>query len=469
MALRFYNSLTRRAEPLESLVPGRVKLYACGPTVYRFAHLGNLRTFLLADLLVRLLRFEGYRVRFVMNITDVGHMTGELTGEGEDKLLLAAREERKDPLDIAAFYTQAFLEDSRRLNFVEPDVRPRASQHIPQMIEVTERLLQAGMAYERDGMIYYDVSRFSEYGKLSGNTLDRLRAGHRAEIDPTKDDPADFLLWRRAGERRLMKWDSPWGEGFPGWHVECTAMNLEHLGEAIDIHVGGVDLQFPHHENEIAQTEALTGRPLARCWLHGEHLMAEGRRMSKSAGNYYTLRDLLERGVEPLAFRLLCLQSHYRSRLNFTWDSVAAAERGLERLYARAQAWQQASGGPAAELSPASREVEAAFRECVADDLDTAQALSVLWEAVDSDLDPTQELALVGRLDEVLGLGLLERAAWAADLPQEVQALVEEREQARSVKDYQSSDAIRQRLGEMGYEVLDTPGGTRVLPKAKSR
>lgn len=310
--VRLYNSLTRRTEPLQPLQPGRVSVYTCGSTVYNYAHIGNLRTYLFGDLLHRTLEYTGYEVRYVKNITDVGHMRGDDHDslEGDDRIQLAAETEGKTPSQIADFYTDAWLEDEALLNILPADVMPKATDHIPEMIALTEQLIGNGLAYDVDGTIYFDVSSFPSYGQLSGQKVDEMRAGHRVEVESDKRDPADFALWKRAREHRLMKWPSPWGDGFPGWHIECSAMSIKHLGERFDIHTGGIDLKFPHHEDEIAQSEGVLGHPVVSVWMHGEFLTLADAKMAKSAGNIIRVGELPAKGYEPLAFRYLSLTAH---------------------------------------------------------------------------------------------------------------------------------------------------------------
>src|SRR5919197_1648046 len=336
---------------------------------------------MLADLVRRALEAEGVQVVQVQNITDVGHLTNERFDRGEDRMLVTARLEHKTPEEIAEHYTQSYLADAAAINLRPARPYPRASDYVPRMIELTGRLLGCGPAYEVEGNVYFAVESFPGYGKLSRNSLDQLRAGHRQEgVDPRKRHHADFTLWKAAGPGRIVKWDSPWGEGYPGWHIECSAMSLGELGEHIDVHTGGVDNVFPHHEDEIAQSEAVVGHRVVRTWAHGEHLLTEGRKMAKSAGNFYDLRDLEARGHSPQALRLLFLQAHYSSQMNFTWDALAAAERSLERRRARVAAW-AADPGPAAGPGPApTADHERRFWAAVEDDLDTPRALAVLAE-----------------------------------------------------------------------------------------
>ena len=330
--VRLYNTLTRELDEVRPVQPGHVTMYTCGPTVYRYMHLGNLRSAMLADLIRRALEFEGDTVTQVMNITDVGHMTDESSPEAVDKMLLAMEDEGLEPLQIAEKYTRAALDDADAVGIRRPDLLPKATEHIPEMIALTERLIERGHAYVVDsGSVYYDVTSFPGYGKLSGNTLDNLKAGHRdLETDPRKRHDADFALWKSAGPGRLMKWPSPWGEGFPGWHVECSAMSMKYLGDRFDIHTGGTDLRFPHHEDEIAQSEGAVGHQVISIWVHGGHLRLAGQKIAKSTGNVVRVPELVERGLDPLAFRWLTFQTRYRSEMDFTWDAMEDADRRVE-------------------------------------------------------------------------------------------------------------------------------------------
>ena len=450
------NTLTRAKEPLRPHTPGTVTMYTCGPTVYRYAHIGNLRTFLVADLVRRALEADGLAVRQVQNITDVGHMTNEEFDRGEDRMLVSARLEDKSPAEIAAHYTEAFLADAAAFNLQPAAAYPRASDYVPQMEELVARLLEGGHAYQVDGNVYFAVESFPGYGRLSGNTLERLRAGHRQEEpDPRKRHHADFALWKAAGPGRLVKWSSPWGDGYPGWHIECSAMSLATLGEHIDVHTGGEDNVFPHHEDEIAQSEAVVGHQVVTTWVHGRHLLTEDFKMSKSRGNFLSLRELTERGRGPLAARLLFLQARYRSPLNFTWDAVAGAERTLERLRSRVAAWARDPGGD----GPATGAYEARFWAAVHDDLDTPTALAVLHELEgDESLAPVARLAAVRSFDRFLGLDLDAEVGRA--LPAGAEALIAEREAARAARDFAAADHLRDRLAALGVEVTDTRTGT---------
>jgi cysteinyl-tRNA synthetase len=457
--MRLHNSLTRRTEPLVPLEPGRVGIYTCGSTVYKYAHIGNLRTYLFGDLLHRTLEYLGYEVHYVKNITDVGHMRDDQLDaiEGEDKIELAAETEGKSPAEIAEFYTHAWLEDEALLNILPADVMPRATDHIAEMISLTERLVASGLAYEVDGTIYFDVSEFPGYGKLSGQRVEETHAGHRVEVEHDKHDHADFALWKRAGARRLMKWPSPWGDGFPGWHIECSAMSLKHLGERFDVHTGGIDLKFPHHEDEIAQSEGALGHPVVSIWLHGEFLTMEAAKMAKSAGNIIRVADLPGLGYEPLVFRYLALTAHYRSKLDFTDDAMHAAASGLARL-------RRAVSSAPSEPSDLSAEPMAGYRahfsDAVADDLGTPRALAIAHEVASAaDLSDAQRRALLLDFDRVLGLSLDLPVPEEAPLPERAAELLERRAAARAARDFAASDALRDELAALGVEVRDTPDG----------
>jgi cysteinyl-tRNA synthetase len=461
--MRLYDSLTRELHEVEPVDGRTVKIYSCGPTVYRYIHIGNMRSFMLGDLIRRALRFEGKDVRWVMNITDVGHMTDEVSDAGRDKMELAEADEGLSAAEIAEKYTQAFLSDADLVGIERADLYPRATEHIPEMIEVIEKLLQRGHAYEVDGTVYYDVTTFPGYGKLSGNTLEQLRAGHRQElaVDPNKRHPEDFALWKKAGPGRALKWPSPWGEGYPGWHIECSAMSMKHLGERFDIHTGGNDNKFPHHEDEIAQSEAAVGHPVVTTWVHGGFLQMGGQKMAKSARNIKRVTDLVEQGIDPLAYRLLTFGTRYRSEMDFSWEALEGSNRRLAELRRRVAEW----GPPAASLSEGALAFDRRFREAVADDLDMPRALVVLNELVGSDVAPGEKVALLTTWDAVLGLDLGRDARERWEPTDEMRKLVEERDRARSAKDYATSDRIRERLQDMGLEVMDTPDGTKVRPR----
>ena len=455
---QLYNTLTRSKEAFSPAEPNRVGIYSCGPTVYREVHIGNLRTYLLADWLRRALESRGNQVTHVKNITDVGHMRQELLDRGEDKVIAAAIAAGKTPQEIAEEYTQSFHRDEAALGIKPASVYPRATDHIPQMIEMTKRLEDAGLAYEVDGNVYFSVDRFPGYGQLSGNIGDALLEGVRAEVDPNKRDPRDFALWKAAEPGRVMSWPSPWGEGFPGWHIECSAMSTFHLGERFDIHTGGVDNIFPHHEDERAQSEGTLGHQVVQYWVHGQHLLVDGLKMAKSTGNVYTLPDLQARGFDPLAFRYLCATVHYRKRLNFTFNSLRAATVGLNRLRQEAFLAASTSEGNA---DGSGERWQAAFWEALDDDLHIPRALAVVWELVRAETPPSTKASLLRSFDETLGLDLF---APPTEVPDAVRISVEERQQLRSEKAFSDADELRERVAAAGFQVRDTLGAPAVLP-----
>jgi cysteinyl-tRNA synthetase len=446
--VHLYNTLTRRKEELRPVAEGIVRMYSCGPTVYRYAHVGNLRTFMLPDLLRRSLEYLGYRTEQVMNITDVGHLTDDTFDRGEDKMLVAARLEKKSPEEISAAYTESFLEDVDRLNIRRADHYPRATDHIAGMIELIERLVAKGHAYEVGGTVYYDIASFPAYGRLSRNTIDKLMAGARGEPDPRKRHPGDFTLWKAAGEHRLQVWPSPWGPGFPGWHIECSAMSMSILGERFDVHTGGADNVFPHHEAEIAQSEGVTGHRVVGLWMHGGLLMLSGARMAKSAGNFFRITELEERGFDPLAYRYLALQAKYRAPLNFSTEGLAGADRALRALRDRVAEWRGEG-----EVDHA---FDSRFRAAIADDLDLPAAMALVAELGRSPLAAATKAATLLAWDRVLGLDL-DRAPGERALPDGAAELIAERERARAAKDFARSDALREQLKSMGVDVSDRP------------
>jgi cysteinyl-tRNA synthetase len=460
--MRLYDSLTREVHEIVPVDGRAVKIYSCGPTVYRYIHIGNMRSFMLGDLIRRVLRFEGREVRWIMNITDVGHMTDDVTDTGRDKMELAEADEGLSAKEVAEKYTAAFLEDADLVGIERADLYPLATQHIDEMIALIERLIEKGHAYEVDGTVYYDVTTFPTYGKLSGNTLDQLRAGHRQEVavDPLKRHPEDFALWKRAGPNRQLRWPSPWGDGYPGWHIECSAMSMKHLGERFDIHTGGNDNKFPHHEDEIAQSEGAVGHQVVSVWVHGGFLQMGGQKMAKSAKNIKRVTDLAAEGVDPLAYRLLCFGTRYRSEMEFSWEALEGANRRLVELRRRMAAW-----APAAGRSQAAAELDARFREAIAADLDMPHAVVVLNETVSSDLPGGEKYGLLASWDQVLALDLEREALGERWEPsEEMRGLVAERDAARAAKDYARSDELRDRLQAMGVEVMDSPDGTRIRP-----
>jgi len=457
--LRFYDTLSRKKQDFVPVETGRVKIYTCGPTVYRYAHIGNLRSYLMADWLRRLLETRGYRVAHVKNITDVGHMRQDMLERGEDKVIAAALAEGKTTEEIAQHYTDAFLDDEKKLNILPAHEFPRATGHVGEMVELTDTLVSKGFAYAVDGNVYFEVGKFGDYGKLSRQRAEGLDEGVRVEIDPLKRDQRDFALWKAAEPGRMLKWESPWGEGFPGWHIECSAMAAKYLGREIDFHTGGVDNIFPHHEDEIAQSESALGRRHVRNWMHGQHLLVDGLKMAKSTGNTYLIGDLERRGFEPLAFRYLCATARYRARLNFTFDSLRAAQRGLMRLREKLH---ESDGKATKKAVAEGGRLRREFWITIADDLNLPKALSVAWRTARSRLPGPVKRELLMDFDRVLGLDLM-RPHTRTTVSADVSSLVQEREDLRHKRVYPEADSIRERIRQMGYELRDTKGGTQVF------
>ncbi|HET7310834.1 MAG TPA: cysteine--tRNA ligase [Mycobacteriales bacterium] len=462
--LRLTDTRTRAAEEIRPARGRTLKLYACGPTVYRYAHVGNMRTFMLADLVIRAAEvLHGWTVDVVQNITDVGHLQDDTGIElaGEDKMLLAAREEGRDPFEIARFYEAQFHADNAALNIRPANIYPRASDSIDLMVDLIKSLLDKGNAYVgTDGSVYFDARSFPSYGALSGNKLDDLRAGHRAdaaELAVGKRFHADWALWKAAGPQREMVWDTPWGRGFPGWHVECSAMSLHHLGESIDVHTGGIDLRFPHHEDERAQSEAAVGHEVVHRWVHGEHLLAEGRKMAKSTGNVVLVGDVAERGHDPLALRLFFLTGRYRQQMNLTWDALAAADKRLARWRTRVAEW--AESPSTAMCADYVQRISDVFD----DDLDTPTVLVALGELEkDADIPPGSKFETFAWADRLLGLDLARevgRRPAALPLPEGAQDLLDRRAAARAAKDWAVADGLRDELAGLGVTVADGPEG----------
>ena len=460
--LRIYNTLAKRVEEIEPAEPGKVSMYTCGPTVYRDAHIGNLRTYMMADWIRRALMHHGLQVYHIKNITDVGHMRQELVETGGDKMILAALAEGKTVQEIAELYAGRFHRDEARLNIMDAHVFPWASQHIREMLSIVGALVEKGHAYERGGNVYFDVPSFPDYGKLSRNTGVDLLEGVRAEADPMKRDPRDFTLWKAAEPGRDVKWDSQWGEGFPGWHIECSAMASKYLGEFFDIHTGGVDNIFPHHEDEIAQSEAVFGRQHVRYWVHAQHLLADGAKMAKSSGNVFLVEELIERGFDPLSFRYLCMTVLYRHRMNFTFTSLKAAEKALTNLRTRMWQW---SMEPDGNGHPAEAdEYRRRFWEAVDSDLNLPGALAITWEMVRSSLPGKAKMGLLLEFDEMFGLDL-HKAPDANSVGEEIVASLREREALRERQTWETADSLRARLSASGYVVEDAPDGSRARPK----
>ncbi|MEK7452438.1 MAG: cysteine--tRNA ligase [Patescibacteria group bacterium] len=455
--MKLYNTLTRTKQDFIPIRAKQVGVYACGPTVYWFAHIGNMRAFLFADLLCRALRANGFDVKQVMNITDVGHLTGD-TDEGEDKMIVAMQREGKTAYEIAKFYTQAFFSDIDRLNITHASYYPRATEHIAEQIEMIQTLEQNGFTYQTSDGMYFDTSLLEDYGKLSGQKSSEKKAGVRVSVGEKKN-VTDFALWKfspstGSGSKREMEWPSPWGMGFPGWHIECSAMSKKYLGVPFDIHTGGIDHIAVHHENEIAQTQGAEGKLEANYWMHNEFITVDGGKMSKSLGNIYTIDDLVSKGFDPLAFRYLCLQAHYRSKLNFTFEALEGAQNALRRLQNIVRIWDEPKIG--------CREFEQRFAEAMNDDLNTPEALAIVWQLIDFDAPTSAKAKTLLQFDSILGLNLDKYIGHAIEIPETVLQLVVEREQARSEKEWKRSDELREEIAVLGFVVEDTAEGTKV-------
>ncbi len=477
--MKLHNTLTNKKEEFKPIETGKVKMYTCGPTVYDYAHIGNLSAYIQADVLRRYLEYSGYEVRHVVNITDVGHLTADDVNQadsGEDKMLKASLREKKTPEEIANFYTEQFFSDVEKLNIKKAHFYPKATAHVDQMIKIVENLIEKGIAYEKNGNVFYDVEKFAEYGKLSGKKLEELKHGARLEDHPDKKHSYDFALWLKAPKEHLMKWQSPWGEGYPGWHIECSAMSMEYLGETLDIHTGGEDHVFPHHENEIAQSEGATEKPFANFWFHNRFLLVDGAKMSKSKGNFYTLANVTEKNYSPMVFRLLILSAHYRSNLNFTWDGIEQAKKNLEKIQRFVESLEEIKEK---DFDLPNREdlnldeYQKKFETAMDDDLNTPLALSVLYELItEANKDIADEvfdseeakntLAIWKKMNKVFGLVLGEEKK---EIPKEILELAKERRKARENKDFQKSDELRDKIAELGYSVEDTNDGQKVRKK----
>ena len=474
--LKLYNTLSKKIEDFKPLKPDVVTVYACGPTVYDYAHIGNFRTYIMTDILVRTLKHFGHTVKFVMNITDVGHLTSD-ADTGEDKMEKGAKREGKTAWDIAKFYTEAFLSDSKKLHLIEPDVRPKPTEHIKEQIAMVQTLLEKGIAYQIDDGIYFDTSKRSDYGKLTGQNLQELKAGARVEVNPQKRNPLDFALWKFSpppadGKKRDMEWESPWGKGFPGWHIECSAMSMKYLGNQLDIHTGGMDLIPIHHTNEIAQSESATGvTPFVRYWVHGQFILVDGEKMAKSKGNFYKLSDIEERDFEPLALRYFYLTAHYRTFLNFTWEALAGAQQSLKELRSHVSNFNPAVGGSQrTALSPEKLEKVDSFRqkfdEALANNMNMPQALAVVWEVVKSNIPSQDKYDLLIDFDEVLGFGFKDITASEQEtIPDAVRQLADQREQLRKEGKFKEADEVRQAIEQKGYIVHDSPAGPQLKKK----
>lgn len=453
----FYNTLTRKKEEFKPAEGNTVRIYTCGPTVYKDATIGNMRTFIFMDNLRRVLKYNGYQLKHVMNLTDVGHLVSD-GDEGEDKMIKSAREEGKTPLEIAEYYTKLFFRDLNRLDVDMPEIICKATDYIQEMLEYVEALMKNGYAYETSTAIYFDVSKLDAYGLLSGIDVRKQKAGARVDVDPEKRNPYDFALWIKAPENHLMKWDSPWGPSYPGWHIECSTMSRIHLGDQFDIHTGGVDLIPTHHENEIAQSKGRTGKIPARFWMHQEFLLINGGKMSKSLGNVYLLQDLIDKGYEPLAYKYFCYTAHYRSRLNFTWEGMDAAQKSLINLR---ESYQKHKVGEEKIDAAQIQEWEKRFLEAINDDINMPSAMGVVWEVAKYSSKSKELADLLLKFDQVLGLEI-DKTKQTESIPAEVLELVKQRKQAREDKDWKQSDALRDQIKTLGYQVEDTKEGMKI-------
>lgn len=459
--LKIYNTLTRNKEDFKPIREGKVSMYSCGPTVYNYAHIGNLRTYIFMDIFRRVLRYDGYKIKGVMNITDVGHLMSD-ADDGEDKMAKASREQKKTPLEIAQFYTSVFFEDLSKLNIGRPEVIAKATEHIQDMISYVSQLVDKGYGYEIDDGIYFDISKFEGYGKLSRLNLEEQQAGARVEVNSQKRHPADFALWKKAEPGHIMQWDSPWGRGYPGWHIECSAMSRKYLGMPFDVHTGGVDHIPVHHENEIAQNEALTGKQSVNYWVHGEFMLVDNGKMSKSLGNTYRISDLEDKGYRALDFRYFCLNTHYRKKLNFTFEGLDAAKSAYARLLSLLFKHKSSNVATDKDLLES---YEKDFEEAIDDDLNIPLALGVLWKMIkENKSKDIYELAL--KFDKVLGLSLDTAACDEEEprenIPAEIVELCERRKAAKANKNYAGADALRSEIAAQGYTVVDTKDGYKV-------
>jgi cysteinyl-tRNA synthetase len=505
--LKIYNSLTKKVEDFKPIHPLQVGMYSCGPTVYSFAHIGNFRTYTMADVLKRVLEYNGYDVTYIMNLTDVGHLTGDNLGDadlGEDRMEKAAKKEGKTAWEIAEFYSEVFFKDFDKLNLEHPKKFTKATDHIKEQIDLVKRLEEKGYTYRTSDGIYFDTSKFRNYGELS--SLDQRKAGARVEINPEKKSQNDFALWKfsypegvsfnehlaKSGKsedevsRRQMEWKSPWGIGFPGWHIECSAMALKYLTDAfdpfdklrvdgeknytIDIHTGGIDLKETHHPNEIAQAEAATGKKFVDFWVHGAFILINGERMSKSKGNLYTIYDIEKEGYDALALRYLYLQTQYRQEMNFTFDSLDAAQNAYKRLILDVSRWEEPSESNGPKVPAGVFEgFEKRFLDALNDDLNTPQALAVMWEVVKSPYPSGPKLRTLFKFDRVLGLNIESLSQQLRNaqgiVPGHIQKLIEERQHLRKLRKFNAADQIRARIEKLGYELEDTKKGPKVTKK----
>ena len=460
--LRIYNTLSRQKEDFKPIDEKAVRMYSCGPTVYSFAHIGNMRTYIFMDIFRRVLKYDGYKIKGVMNITDVGHLLSD-SDSGEDKMEKASREQQKTPWEIAEFYTNIFFEDLKKLNISRPEIIAKATDHIDDMIKYVQALEEKGYGYEIDDGIYFDIAKFPSYGKLSRLSLEDQQAGARVEVNNQKHNPYDFALWKKAEPEHIMQWPSPWGMGYPGWHIECSTMSKKYLGSTFDIHTGGVDHIPVHHENEIAQSEALEGKKTVNYWVHGEFMLVNNGKMSKSLRNTYTVSQLEDMGYPAVVFRYFCLNAHYRKKLNFTFEGMDAAKvsysRLLSALYQHKMSQEKTSDEVLAKYKKD-------FEDAINDDLNIPLALGVLWTMTkEKKSKDIFELAL--EMDKVFGLNLkdakLDVSDAQEDVPEDIKKMAEERLNAKKNKDWATADSLRNEIKAKGYSILDSKDGYTIV------
>ena len=461
--LYFFNSMSRKIEKTEPANGKEFKMYCCGPTVYNFAHIGNLRTYVFEDVLAKTIRLAGYNLTHVMNVTDVGHLTSD-ADEGQDKMLLAAEREHSGVLDIARKYEKVFFEHTAALGLNRPDIVARATENIQEMISFVQKLEEKGYAYFSNGNVYFDTSKFADYGKLSKQDRSDLKHGARIEQDTSKRNASDFVLWFTSSkfENQALQWDSPWGRGYPGWHIECSTMAMKFLGERVDIHCGGIDHIPVHHENEIAQSEAYLGHEWVKCWIHGEFLQLKNAKMSKSSGEFYTLDFLKDKGYEPMSYKYFCLTSHYRTQANFTFEALDSAKNSYESLKDKIKELKNKAKENTASDEANLQNAVSAFDSYLFNDLKTPQALALMWETLKTeDLPPLSKHKFLSHVDSGFGLdlqNLIEKEEETLIVPDDVRALFEERLQARANKDWKRSDELRDKIAAKGFGLKDLPG-----------
>ena len=463
MDLVLYNTLTKKKEEFRPINEEEVRIYSCGPTVYKDATIGNMRTNIFQDVLRRVLRYNNYKIKHAMNITDVGHLVSD-GDEGEDKMLKSAREENKTPLEIAEHYTKLFFEDLKKLNVETPEIICKATDHIKEMLDFVTELLNKGYAYETSTAIYFDISKLDKYPVLSNLNLEEQMAGARVEVDSEKKNPYDFAVWIKAPENHLMKWNSQFGPSYPGWHIECSAMSKKYLGEQFDIHTGGIDLIPTHHENEIAQSKGVCGKIPANYWLHGEYLLINGGKMSKSLGNVYLIKDIIEKGYDPIVYKLFSYSCHYRNKLNFTWEAIDSTAKSLERLR---NGYKAHLNGKDEVKDEIINQFEERFHKAINDDLNMPAAMGIVWEVIRHENKSPDLAKLLLKFDTVLGIKIDEdtKLSNKEQIPEEIMNLVQEREEARKSKDWNKSDELRDLINSKGYDIKDTKQGTEVKRK----